>query len=92
MSHPFVLWVDDEPRQAKNDELLCKVRLEWPRRAAKKALRLLFTMPAAYLRLGLWDALYNVAHVLGLALTRVASKADAAVRRAWHVVDPYAFP
>ena len=81
----------NDGQYVQNAELLRKVQLEWPRRVVKRLWRSAFVLPMAYLRLGIWHALWNVARGAANLLARLASRANAGMQRAWYVIDPYVF-
>ena len=81
----------NDGQYVQNAELLRKVQLEWPRRVVKRLWRSAFVLPMAYLRLGMYHALWNVARGAANLLARLASRANAGMQRAWYIIDPYVF-
>jgi hypothetical protein len=90
MSHPLYDWNYDPPRQVKNDELLRKARLDWPRRVWARVRRG-WNDALACAFFSFWSALHRLAKPAAVLAARAEVRCSARMRLAWHAFAPEDF-
>jgi len=90
MSYPLYDWNYDPPRQVKNDQLLRKARLDWPRRAWFKVRRG-WNDALARAFFSFWSALHRLAKPAAVLAARAEVRCSARMRLAWHAFAPEDF-